>query len=65
MAMNEWEVIQHQQAATEMCYRLNVNPFEPIDSADPSGPQQWFRYAVRMAEHEVMVQTMRAFGRPV
>lgn len=65
MAMQEWQVQQYQPAAIQMCYRLNLDPFEPLDSMNPTCPQQWFKYAVRMAEHELMVQTMREFGRPI
>lgn len=65
MAMQEWEVQQHQSAAVEMCHRLNLSPYEPLDSMNPSSPPQWFKYAVRMAEHELMVQVMRQYGRPV
>lgn len=62
MALQEWELHAHQPAAVEMCHRLNVSPFTPLN---PGGPQQWVEYAVRMAEHELMIQIMRQYGRLV
>lgn len=62
MAMQEWEVQQHQSAAVEMCFRLGLSPYEP---QVPNGPPMWLKYAMLMAEHEIMVQLMRQYGRPV
>ncbi len=62
MALQQWQVQQYQQAAIEMCYRIGVNPYEPTDGMTASSPPRWFEYAVRMAEHDAMVQVMRQVG---
>lgn len=65
MAFQEWQIQQFQTAATEMCHTMNVDPYAPSDPRFTLSPPNWFVYALRMAEHELMIQTMRSFGRPV
>jgi hypothetical protein len=55
----ESELWRYQSAALEMCYRLGLDPYQP---ALNGGPPQWVLYAERMAEHAIMVETMRNFG---
>ena len=62
MALQQWELDRFQSPAVEMCHRLGMNPFEPIDSMVTGSPPIWLAYARRMAEHWLMVETMRAFG---
>ncbi len=62
MALQQWQVQPYQQAAIEMCYRIGVNPHESTDCTTEGSPPRWLEYAVRMAEHDAMVQVMRKFG---
>lgn len=65
MALQQWEVAKFESAAIELCNRLHVDPWGKIDPMAVDSPPQWFRYAVRMAEHKLMVETMRNFGHVV
>jgi len=65
MAMQEWQIQQHQAAATEMCHKIDVDPYAPSDQGFALSPPNWFTFALKMAEHELMIQVMRSFGRPV
>ena len=62
MALQQWEIAKFESAAIEMCNRMNLNPWQPLDEMAGNSPPQWFKYAVRMAEHHLMVQAMRSFG---
>lgn len=62
MALQPYELDKFQGAAIEMCYRLNEDPYQPLDAMRGDSPPQWFVYAKRMAEHSIMVEKMRNFG---
>ena len=62
MALQQWEVQRFEGAAIEMCHRMNLDPWALADQMAGDSPPQWFVYAVRMAEHQLMVQAMRNFG---
>lgn len=62
MAIDQWQLSTYEQAAVQMAYRLNENPFEPMDNMNPYSLPRWTGYARRMAEHDLMVRCMREYG---
>ena len=54
------DIEKYRTAAVLMCERLGVDPH---DHAAPQDMQPWAYYARRMAEHCLMVETLRECGR--
>lgn len=65
MPMNQWQVGQYQMAAEQMCFSLNEQPHEPVMLESRQEAPRWVLYAIRMAEHALMVETMRQYGHNV
>ena len=65
MALQREEIFRFEAPAFAMCTILNVDPYAPFDILSANSPPQWFVYAQRMAEHEIMVRCMRESGWPV
>lgn len=66
MALPREEIYRFEAPACAMCIALNLDPYELVQIAiDGEWPPQWWIYAQRMAEHEIMVRLMRECGSPV
>ena len=62
MPIPKYEVNRYQDAAVMMCNLLNEDPFKWNVS---TGATRWEIYAVKMAEHAIMIEVMRQFGHRV
>lgn len=62
MAFQQWEIAQFQNAAEQVCYRMNEMPYEHVQGADGEPVPRWVIVAQRMAEFRVMVDAMRQTG---
>lgn len=54
------DIEQYRTAAVLMCERMGVEPTHP---SVPEHMQPWRHYARQMAEHCLMVETLRECGR--
>jgi len=61
-AIPSHELSRYQYAAEQMCLRLGVGPHMASDQYDPYSQPMWVQYAIRMYEHNVMLETMRSCG---
>lgn len=64
MPINQWEVLQFQGPAEQMCHRMNENPHEILMDANGQAYARWMNYATRMAEHRLMVSVLHEYYGP-
>ncbi len=64
MPVQDWQLTTYQSAAFAMCQRLGESPDSIRLDSDGVLRKAWEVYARRMAEHTILVETMRGYGFP-
>lgn len=62
MALQQWEVTPYEQAARQLCARLNEDQNEMLMDSNGTWYPRWMSYALRMAELHLMIRTMIEHG---
>lgn len=57
-----WQLQPFQTAAVEVCYRMNLNPGEPVDWPDGSQQPMWMREALAMFQLKQRIELMTQTG---
>jgi hypothetical protein len=62
MKFNIWDLTLYEQAAVQMCQRLQEDPYATTMDENGQHHPRWVSYAERMKEHALMLKCMRDYG---